>query len=115
MDNINNMKYCSQFAKNKVKEEFEKRQEELIQENLLHQIEEAYETPDGRNKVLIFKNRYTISIPYLELLKYHKLYSLGFFDLDKNEEIYEQNKKYSLLKYLEQNKDLSSNNIKEKK
>ena len=111
MINIDNMKYFSQFAKNKIKEEFEKRQEELIQENLLHKIEEAYETPDGRNKVLIFKNGYTILIPYLELLKYHELYSLGFFDLEKNEEISEQNKKYSLLKYLEQNKDLIGSNI----
>lgn len=100
MINIDNMKYFSQFAKNKVEEEFEKRQEELIRENLLHQIKEAYESPDGRSKVLIFEDE-IVKIPYSEIIKYARMYSLSFFDRSKVKDIFEQNRKYSLLKCLE--------------
>lgn len=94
------MKYFSQFAKDKVKEEFEARKEYLLKSNLLHQIKEAHESIDGRIKVFIFEDE-IVKIPCSEILKYSEMYSLSFFDWFQRKEIFEQNREYSLVKCLE--------------
>lgn len=82
------------------KAEFEARKEYLLKSNLLHQIKEAYESPDGRSKVFIFEDK-IVKIPYSEIVKYAKMYSLSFFDRFKIKDIFEQNREFSLLKCLE--------------